>query len=845
MSPPTAFNKARALEEATRLVSQRKISQAIKHYLAISDHDPSDLSLLNTIGDLCIRDGNTAEAIKQFQKLADAYTQEGFLLKAVAIRKKISKLAPSDVEPLLKLAEHYSTLGLGREAREHYLQAVALCEKQALTHKALDILRKLVKQEPENLAYRVRLGESCVAVGQNGPAALIYAEIAEIAYKRGELAAVDQPLQRARQLDPSNVQATLLSVRLALDSHQADRAKDILQSSSALKSNPEAVRLLLDVHLLEGKFDDATRVVTRAFREGNDSVGILMHYVQACLSASGPDAALKPLREIAAEAFERNLVETIRHPLRLISEKYPDHLPTLELLVQIAERIPGGEDLLKAVELLSNAYVRASRKDQAENLYRQLLSRDPENNLWQARLNGILQTGMEPQEATSTEAPQPEMTKPEEEPENPHVEEALENASIFARYGLIDKALDELDRALQSEPENFKLLRQTFEVSKQDRPGRAAQAAEAIAALLRKRGDLEAAAEFEELRREVQASAAAELPSQSTSSSQPGGVPPHLDSPAGPTEERFDLEGQPAVMGITPQIRSAPPGPQIVSSIPVSSSASSRTSVSQIDLTEEVEALASITAGQVEEEIIAAPDVFAEERAEIDFYLEYGFFVEARQAAGALAEKFPTHPGLADLQKRVDEATQSIPLTPEETVEPGAGASPAAASEEDLAAVLPAQDAAQDLTEEPQLTPEVPIVEGPAFAITPVPGEPVGEAEPEFAQEPGNWISGRFEESQPDAAEIVVAEEPAHPLDFEWSSMEAISAEEPAQVAEPVPSEPTLVEEVLVAHEIVSRAPAPPPVEEFPPAPDVIAAVPEPSPVEEPLPTAEAVPSIA
>ncbi|MGH7866962.1 MAG: hypothetical protein ACREP9_04825, partial [Candidatus Dormibacteraceae bacterium] len=501
MSPPTSFNKAKALEEATKLVSQRKISQAIKHYLVISEHDPSDLSLLNTIGDLCIRDGNTAEALRQFQKLADAYTQEGFLLKAVAIHKKISKLVPNEVEPLLKLAGHYSTLGLGREAREHYLQALALCDRQALNHKALEILRKLVKQEPENLAYRVRLCESCVALGQNGPAAQVYAEIAAIAYKRGELAAVEQPLQRAQQLDAANVQANLLSGRLALNARQTGRAKEILQSSLALKSNPEAARLLLDIHFLEGNFDAATEVVTNAFRTGKDRAGILTHYVQACLSVSDPDGALKPIREIVLGAFDHSVVEAIREPLRLISGKYPDHLPSLELLVQALEQTPGGEDLVKAVDGLSSAYVLANHQDQAENLYRQLLSRDPENALWQAKLNDFLQTGAEPREAASAEGLKPGITEPEEEPENPQVEEALENASIFARYGLIDKALDELDRALQLAPDNLKLLRQMVEVSKQDRPKRAAQACEALAALLKQRGDLDGAAEFEELNR--------------------------------------------------------------------------------------------------------------------------------------------------------------------------------------------------------------------------------------------------------------------------------------------------------------------------------------------------------
>ena len=67
-----AFNKAKALQEAEKLVIQGKISQAIKRYFDILDRDPSDLILLNTIGDLYIRDRNASEGLKQFYRLAEA-----------------------------------------------------------------------------------------------------------------------------------------------------------------------------------------------------------------------------------------------------------------------------------------------------------------------------------------------------------------------------------------------------------------------------------------------------------------------------------------------------------------------------------------------------------------------------------------------------------------------------------------------------------------------------------------------------------------------------------------------------------------------------------------------------
>src|SRR5208337_817575 len=125
-----ALTKAKALQEAEKSVSQGKIAQAIKQYQEILDNDPSEVSLLNTVGDLYIRDRNITEGLRQFQKLAEAYVREGFNVKAIAIYRKISKVEPNSVDTLLKLAELYQLQGLSREARDQYLQATEIFKKR-------------------------------------------------------------------------------------------------------------------------------------------------------------------------------------------------------------------------------------------------------------------------------------------------------------------------------------------------------------------------------------------------------------------------------------------------------------------------------------------------------------------------------------------------------------------------------------------------------------------------------------------------------------------------------------------------------------------------------------------
>ena len=55
-----AFNKARAMQEAEKLVAQRKSAAAIKQFLLILDKDPTEVAILNTVGDLYFRENNKA-----------------------------------------------------------------------------------------------------------------------------------------------------------------------------------------------------------------------------------------------------------------------------------------------------------------------------------------------------------------------------------------------------------------------------------------------------------------------------------------------------------------------------------------------------------------------------------------------------------------------------------------------------------------------------------------------------------------------------------------------------------------------------------------------------------------
>src|SRR5438067_13417083 len=117
-----AYNKSKNVEVAQKLLNQGKVAQAIAEYQNILKFEPRDQVTLMTIGELYIRQGETFQAIDYFERLAQIFVGDGFLTKAIAVYKRIAKLAPEEIKPLERLDDLYVQQGVRSEVRPLFLQ---------------------------------------------------------------------------------------------------------------------------------------------------------------------------------------------------------------------------------------------------------------------------------------------------------------------------------------------------------------------------------------------------------------------------------------------------------------------------------------------------------------------------------------------------------------------------------------------------------------------------------------------------------------------------------------------------------------------------------------------------
>ena len=163
------FNKQKVLSAAEKFVQQGKLQNAISEYEKILKHDAKDLTVLNTVGDLHSRLGETDKAAECFKSVGDAYASQGFTVKAIAMYKKLSKLKAS-MECVLRLAELYTQQGLFNDARAQYLQVAEEFLKTNQLDQAVKIFEKTLEMDPENTAMRMRLAEARTALRSTLPA---------------------------------------------------------------------------------------------------------------------------------------------------------------------------------------------------------------------------------------------------------------------------------------------------------------------------------------------------------------------------------------------------------------------------------------------------------------------------------------------------------------------------------------------------------------------------------------------------------------------------------------------------------------------------------------------------
>ncbi len=540
-----AYNKSKHIEVAQKCLNQGRISQAILEYQGILRHEPKDQITLMTVGDLYVRQGETFQALDYFERLAQLFLNDGFVTKAIAIYKKIAKLAPEEIKPLERLAELYAQQGVMSEARPLYLHLAEVHLKASRHHQAVALLRTLLEAEPDNLRVQTRLAELYHAIGQDKEAVEAYLRAGQHLLDREDPAEVEKVAERALRIDRDHVGALTLKARALAAAGKGAQAVALLQSLPDLNSGSEATVLLIEQYLQSGASERAASLAREVFDHSKKYD--LAYKVGATLVDAGElDRALDLLGLIRGAMLEAGDHERLTQALTSAAGRLPGRLEPLEWLVDLYDKTSDSFRLPHALSRLAEAAVAAGQLEQAKQVYEQLLNRDPEDESARRRLNQVrARLGLEPleeapearvgklgtplREVMVEARPTPAVVEPTlDEDTQRFINQALTDVDLFSSYGLSQKAVDLLETVLQRAPRHTVALEKLLDLSLgAGDDQRTAQLAAQLEQIHLEHGDANSAERFSELRRRFERAAgiAAEENAQAV---QPTELPPPM-----------------------------------------------------------------------------------------------------------------------------------------------------------------------------------------------------------------------------------------------------------------------------------------------------------------------------
>ncbi len=614
-----AYNKSKYVEAAQKLLNQGKVAQAIAEYQNILKYEPRDQVTLMTIGELYIRQGETFQAIDYFERLAQIFVGDGFLTKAIAVYKRIAKLAPEEIRPLEKLADLYVQQGVMSEARPLFLQLAEIHLKNNRQPEAVGLLKKLLQAEPDNLRIQIRLADLYQAMGQTRDAIEAYVSASQRALARGDQGESEKLADKALKLEPNNLAAVIIKARSHSSQGNLAKAAQLLEQAADLEKGGEQTELLLGLYLKNSDWDQASALAHRVFEADQKNFGPMQKVVESLLQSGNPEKAMEIMEKSRLPMIDGGEHEVVGKLLNELAASMHGSIQPLEWLVELYGRTSDSFRLPDALAHLGDALVAGHQWDRAKQIFQQLVDRDPDSDSAKRKLNGVLRKmGQLPpgeaedffEENLRAEIPKPPAAKLPVDDEEPAPEvpvkpatvsgepaldeetqkfiaQSLTDVDLFASYGLTQKAIGLLEAILRRAPRHTPTLEKLLDFvlgAGDDR--RTAELAAQLEQIHSETGDKRSSERFGELRRRFQRAAGL------TDEELAIAVPP--SKPAAPdAAETEPADGTIPEIAAAPVAHEPPPAPAPAPAAPVRpepvavNSAPAQAEVQEVDLSDE------------------------------------------------------------------------------------------------------------------------------------------------------------------------------------------------------------------------------------------------------------------
>jgi len=640
--------------------------KAIAMYKKITKLDPAHTEANERLADLYAKQGLVIEARTQFLGLAEQYLKAGQKPKAIQLFQKIQAMEPNNLKVRVILADLQGKEGDSGKAVDGFVSAADDLRKRGMNDEALKILLKAVRLQPGRHEIHTRIAETLKS-GEKDPQ---------------ETVSILEPLHEANPAVPEYLQM------LAESYLCMDRTSDFEKLKQSAKRGEDRAALAQGEALFHHSRGDSDSALSRlmaaseeVLRDLGPAPGAALLEQALKIRPESPDV-LEKLLDLWTTASDRDGMTSATERLaRLLCQKedWERAARFLDRLQDLAPENPAIAELRPRLD--AHRGVGAPRPaeaapatvptlDELEKVV--VLESDLGEDAGEDEVGGMEILSEAEAEPAAESAETPETGDEEnqdaayagksviqemrgqpvqEEIDEDFVNEHFTEAEVFLKYGLGEKAREQLRAILGRYPEHIPSLRKMKEIHSEDgEEPEAAAVCRKIAEIHRSRGEEEQALEVEGQVRELDSGAVseetAEIPEISDG---PASFDSGIAGTAAPLDLDLDLDLD------LPDPSGEPEKKVPVAAAPVPGAPLSPAQVSAL-VTEEAEEDLVIELVDEEMEGEEAADPFDPDKAsQFDFYLEQRLVEEAAEVLSVMERSAPGHPEVVKRRARLAE----------------------------------------------------------------------------------------------------------------------------------------------------------------------------------------------
>jgi len=474
--------------------------KAIAIYKKINKLDPSKLDVYAKLADLYAKQGLAMEAKSQYQVLADYYIKHGDPGNALVIYKKIAELDPSAINVHVKLADLHSQAGQTAEALKEYDRVGRMLLKRGMLEEAVQVFRKALKIDAKNVDLVESLVtalieardfnnaqaivETALETNKNHPKLL--ATWARILIGKGDINSAKSALENAMKSDPNEPSTREALAEMYLKQNNLDKASEMMA-------------FLADRALSRGERGPAVEALNRILKADSGHVPTLEKLVAVYTKLNEETNILASMNSLAEAHIAKGRYPQAAGVLEKLIQREPQNAQHRNKLQFVKSQMGGVDTQPPRKEAPAPPPLPMEIEEPVPTI--ESLEEEPSMSMEIESTPGELDlssftSAAEPPAKTHL-APAVEIAADEQAAEGgddlDFITEHLTEAEVFAKYGLAEKAAEHLRQVIDRAPKHLAAHEKLYRILLDEGDtGGARAAAMAYVGLLEEKGDQEA-----------------------------------------------------------------------------------------------------------------------------------------------------------------------------------------------------------------------------------------------------------------------------------------------------------------------------------------------------------------